>query len=237
MVDPLIRKFERYGALSHEECQFLKQSPSRIVEYRDHEPIVDEGETRSESCVIAEGFACRFKLLAEGTRQIMAFHIPGDFCDLHGFFLKKMDHGIAAMPWCRVAKVPHVKLREITERFPGLTWAMCSDMAVDAAIQREWMISMGRRGAYEQIAHLLCELLLRLRAVGLADHNSYELPATQEELGDAFGLSTVHVNRMLQLLRTAGLIIFKGKVVTIPNPERLMEAAGFDPTYLEALGW
>jgi CRP-like cAMP-binding protein len=109
-------------------------------------------------------------------------------------------------------------------------------MAIDAAIHREWMISMGRRDAYAQIAHLLCELLLRLRPVGLADGNSYELPATQQELGDAFGLSTVHVNRMLQKLRADNLITLRGKVLTILDPERLMQAAGFDPRYLEVRG-
>ena len=95
---------------------------------------------------------------------------------------------------------------------------------------------MGRRGAYEQLAHLLCELLLRLRSVGLTEDNSYEFPATQAELGDAFGLSTVHVNRMLQLLRAADLVIYKHNTVTIPDPERLMEAAGFDPAYLDLSG-
>ena len=96
------------------------------------------------------------------------------------------------------------------------------------------MISMGRRSAYHQIAHLLCELLLRFEFVGLAQDNSYELPATQAELADAFGLSTVHVNRTLQTLREEGLVVTTGKRVTIPDPGRLMKAAGFNPTYLQA---
>jgi CRP-like cAMP-binding protein len=236
MLDPLIRKLERYGPISDEECRFLKASPSRIVKYSDHAPVVREGDTPSESCLIVEGFACRYKSLPEGARQIMAFHIPGDFCDLHSFFLRKMDHGIGAMPRCTVAKVPHAKVREITEAYPSLTRALCWDMAIDAAIHREWMISMGRRDAYTQIAHCLCELLLRLQSVGLAEGNSYELPITQNELGDAFGLSTVHVNRMLQALRSADLITFKSRIVTIPDPQRLMEVAGFDPSYLELRG-
>ena len=236
MLDPLIRKLERYGPISEEEARFLRESPSRIVEYKDHAPIVREGDSPRESCLVVEGFACRFKSLPEGTRQIMAFHIPGDFCDLHSFFLKRMDHGIAAMPRCKLAKVPHAKIREITESYPGLTRALCWDMATDAAIHREWMISMGRRGAYGQIAHLLCELLLRLQSAGVADGNSYEFPATQNELGDAFGLSTVHVNRMLQRLRADELITFKDRIVTIPDPQRLMRVAGFEPSYLELGG-
>jgi CRP-like cAMP-binding protein len=236
MLGPLIRKLERYGPLSDEERRFLEESPARIVAYDDHAPLVREGDTPSESCLIVEGFACRFKSLPEGTRQIMAFHIAGDFCDLHSCFLKTMDHGIAAMPRCKVARVPHAKIREISERYPGLMRALCWDMAIDGAIHREWMISMGRRTAYEQIAHLLCELYLRLKAVGLADGASYEFPATQAELGDAFGLSTVHVNRMIQALRAADLITFKGGTVTIPDLERLMDVAGFDPAYLEVRG-
>jgi CRP-like cAMP-binding protein len=222
LIAALIKKLERYGAISDDERGFLEQAPWRVVTYQDDQPIVREGDAPKESCLVVEGFACRFKSLLEGTRQIMAFHIPGDFCDLHSFLLKMMDHGIAAVGPCTIAKVPHATVEEITERHPRLTRALWWDTAMDAAIHREWMISMGRRSAYQQIAHLLCELLLRLRSVGLAEGNSYELPATQNELGDAFGLSTVHVNRMLQELRTDGLIIYKGKLVTIPDPERLI---------------
>jgi CRP-like cAMP-binding protein len=107
---------------------------------------------------------------------------------------------------------------------------------MDAAVHREWMVSMGRRSSYEQMAHLLCELLLRFRAVGLAEDNNYPLPATQAELGDAFGLSTVHVNRTLQRLRAEGLVILTERRITIPDPERLMKVAGFDPSYLEVRG-
>jgi CRP-like cAMP-binding protein len=233
LLGPLIRKLGRYGPLDEEEIGFLEQAASRVVEYDGHEAIIHEGDAPSESCLVAEGFACRFKVLQGGTRQIMAFHIPGDFCDLHSFFLKKMDHGAAAMPWCKIVKIPHGKIGEVSEKYPRLMRAFGWNMAVDAAIHREWMVGMGRRDAYQQIAHLLCELLLRLQSVGLSDGNSYEFPATQAELGDAFGLSAVHVNRMLQKLRAEELISFKGRHVTIPDPERLMKAAGFDPTYLD----
>jgi CRP-like cAMP-binding protein len=150
--------------------------------------------------------------------------------------LKTMDHGIAAMEECKIVKVPHAKLKEITERYPRLTRALWWDTALDAAIHREWMISMGRRNAYERVGHLLCELLFRLGSVELVEGNSYDLPATQADLADVFGLSTVHVNRVLQRLRREGLIIFKGKTVTIPDPERLMSVVGFAPAYLDVRG-
>jgi CRP-like cAMP-binding protein len=236
MIDHLIRKLERYGPMPDEERRFLEQAPSEVVEYRPREPIVREGDALSESYLVLEGFACRYKTLAEGTRQIMALHLPGDICDLHSFVLKTMDHGIAAMDRCKIVKVSHARLKEITERYPRLTRALWWDLAIDAAIHREWMISMGRRDARGRIGHLLCELLLRLRSVGLAEGNCYELPATQAELGDVFGLSTVHVNRVLQRLRGEGLLITKGKAVTIPDPERLMKAVGFESAYLDVRG-
>jgi CRP-like cAMP-binding protein len=178
------------------------------------------------------GFAGRIKSLPDGRRQILAIEVPGDFSDLHSFLLKKMDHSIEALSHCEIAKVPHTKLVDITERFPRLTRALWWDTAVDAAVQREWATSLGCRSAYEQIAHLLCELLIRLQAVGLADGNSYDLPITQERLGEAFGLSTVHVNRTLQALRRGQLIISEGGRITIPDVEALKEVAGFDPVYL-----
>jgi CRP-like cAMP-binding protein len=233
LIDLLLLKLERYGRVSGEERRFLEQAPWRVVEYQPHEPIVREGDSPTESCLVLEGFAYRFKSLPQGTRQIMAFHIPGDFCDLHGFLLHKMDHGFAASGPCKIGRLPHKTLDECMERLPRLTRALWWDTALDAAIHREWMVSMGRRDAYHQMAHLLCELLLRFRSVGLTEDDGYVLPATQAELGDAFGLSTVHVNRTLQKLREEGLVVTKGRRVTIPDPERLMKVAGFDPTYLQ----
>lgn len=236
MIERLIRKLENYGPVSDEERHFLEQSPSQVREYGPHEDIAREGDYPGESCLVVEGFAFRYKLLPGGTRQIMALHVPGDFCDLHSFSLKRMDHSIAAVSQCRITGFPHAVINDITERYPQLTRALLWDAAIDGAIMREWMVSMGRRSAYQQIGHLLCELFLRLRAVGLVEGDSYELPATQEQLGDAFGLSTVHVNRTLQELRGNGLIIFRSKLVTIPDLERLKEAAGFDPGYLHVRG-
>jgi CRP-like cAMP-binding protein len=235
-ADLLLRKLERQGQLSEEEKQFIVQAPWRIVDYQPHEPIVREGDSPSDSCLVVEGFAYRFKSLPEGKRQIMAFHIPGDFCDLHGFLLKQMDHGIAASGQCKIGRLPHSTFDKIIERYPGLTRALWWDTALDAAIYREWMVSMGRRDAYRRIAHLLCELLMRFQFVGLNEGDSYPLPVTQEELGDAFGLTTVHVNRTLQRLREEGLVVMTGKRVTIPEPDRLMGVAGFDPTYLRVSG-
>lgn len=236
MVDALFMKLERYEPMSVQEKTFLSGAIARILDYLPGQDIVEEGSQPEQSTIIVSGFAGRFKILPEGTRQILAFHIPGDFCDLHSFLLARMDHGIEALSKCQVAKLPHEAIAAIMKRFPRLTRTLWWDTAIDAAIHREWMISMGRRSAYEQIAHLLCEMHLRLRFVGLVQDNSFDLPINQEALGDAFGLSAVHVNRMLQALRRANLISTAGRRITIPDLDALKEAAGFDPIYLEAKG-
>ena len=236
MIERLIRKFEQYGPVSEDERQVLERAVSRVDEYSPHQDIVREGDCPSDSCLILDGFAYRYKLLEQGTRQILALHIPGDFCDLHSFVLKRMDHGIAAVSPCSVAKVPHAIINEITETQPRLARAFWWDTAIDAAVTREGMVSMGCRTASQQMAHLFCELFLRLRTVGLVEGTTYDLPVTQAELGDVFGLSTVHVNRVLQELRGAGLVIWDGKRVTIPDLAALMQTAAFSPEYLHVRG-
>ena len=210
----------------------LDQAVSRVKDFGADEDVVRQGDRPSDSNLILEGFACRQKILADGQRQITALHVPGDFADLHSFVLKKMDDGVVTLTPCKVALVPHATLRRIVEGYPHLTQLLWFTTLVDAAIHREWMTGMGRRSSLGQIAHLLCELCLRLRTVGLVTDDSYQLPVTQTELGDALGLSLVHVNRTLQDLRGQGLISWKGQTVEMTDWEGLRQLAEFDPTYL-----
>ena len=196
------------------------------------EDILREGDRPTESTLLVEGFAARYNLLRNGKRQITALHVPGDFVDLHSFLVKKMDHAVLAITPCTVGGVPHETLREISENQPHLTRLLGVNIAVDAAIHRQWVVSMGRRSALEHAAHLLCELFLRLRAVGLTEDDGFKLPLTQAELGDTLGLSTVHVNRIVQELRARGLITWRGETLVIDDWERLQELAEFDPTFL-----
>ena len=233
MVEPLIRKLDRFEPLSDEEKRALEAAPSRVAVYKRHDVIVRQGDSPSESCVVLEGVAGRIKVLSNGGRQILSFQIPGDFSDLHSIYLRAMDHGIEALAQARIARIPHDAIKSLIATYPRLARAFAWDMAVDGAVQREWMTSMGRRSSYEQTAHVICEMLLRLRSVGLADKDAYRLPITQDDLGDAFGISAVHVNRMLQALRRDGLIELKGSTLKILDLEGLKDAAGFDPAYLE----
>jgi CRP-like cAMP-binding protein len=186
----------------------------------------------SECCLIVDGFACRYKLLQDGKRQIMSYHISGDIPDLQSLHLDVMDHSLGTLAPSKIAFIKHDHLHELNRRFPRIADAFWRDTLIDAAIFREWMIGMGRRSAYTRIAHVLCEVLVKFRSVGLANGHDIDLPVTQAELADSLGLSTVHVNRVLQELRGNGLITLRGRSLSVQNWPGLKNAGEFDPTYL-----
>jgi CRP-like cAMP-binding protein len=231
-MNPLITKLERRDRLSEEERQALRDActpPRRLTAGQD---LIREGARTKESTLVLEGYCVRYNDLRDGARQITAIHIAGDFVDLHSFLLHKMDHGVAALTDCLITTIPHDSLRQITERYPHLTRLLWLSTLIDAAIHRRWLVAMGRLPAAAQLAHLLCELQLRLKVMGLADEKSFDLPLTQTELADVLGLSLVHVNRVVQELRREGLIAWSGRRVTLLDRERLWDLAEFDPGYL-----
>jgi len=232
-IDAFIRRLERRDVVSDEEKTALLEAAGGVETFAAGADLVREGDRPDRSMLVSQGFTTRYRLLADGTRQITAIHVPGDFVDLHSFLLKTMDHSVGALSPCRVVTFPHANLRLITERFPHLARLLWLMTLLDGAIHREWIVAMGRRSALEQMAHLLCEIFTRLSVVGLGDrHRELILPINQTELGDALGLSTVHVNRTLQQLRADGLITWQGQAVRIHDWDRLAEIAGFDPAYL-----
>ena len=228
----LLRKLEIFASLSEaERTMFGDLSRDvRIVPARGN--IIRDGERPEHLHLIVEGWAARYKLLADGSRQIVAFLIPGDFCDLHVMLLGRMDHGIQALTTCRVAYLPSADVAQLTSGHNGLTRALWLSTLVDEAVLRSWIINNGRRDAYARVAHLLCELHLRMTMVGLVERDHFDLPLTQEELADAVGLTPVHTNRVLQRLRKAGLIELRGRALTVLDVEAIRRAAGFDPSYL-----
>lgn len=232
MTNLPLRKIELATDLTDDERAALERLLTKTVEFAAGQDMVSEGERPSFSTVMLEGLACRYRTLSNGSRQIISFQIAGDWADLHSYFIQTMDHSVGAITRCRVAQIPHPQVREIIEAYPRLGQAMWRDTMVDSAVFREWVVNIGRRDAYERVAHLLCELHVRLEAVGLTNGYSYELPLTQTDLADSVGVSTVHVNRVLQKLRGEGLIRFGGKSVTIHDWDRLVEVAGFNPSYL-----
>ena len=231
--DPLTRKLEQFTRLSPEDKRALGELACEGVRgFAAREDLARERDEPQHVKVFLRGWACRYKTLEDGQRQIVAFLVPGDVCDLDVFVLRRMDHSVGALTPVIAAEVSRETVQRVMDDHPRVTRALTWERLVAAAVQREWMLNLGRRTAFERIAHLLCELFLRLRGVGLAHNGACEFPVTQTDLADATGLSAVHANRTLQELRGRGLIVLRDKVLTVPDLRALQDAAGFDPNYL-----
>lgn len=228
----LIARLESVADLRDEDKTSLAALCRDVRPVSAKKNIISEGERPEYIHLVVDGWAGRYKVLDNGARQIVALLIPGDFCDLHTTILGQMDHGIVAITPCQVAYIPPAQVDELTSNHNGLTKALWWSTLVDEAVLRSWVVNAGRRDAYQRIAHLMCELNVRMKMIGLATTDHFDLPLTQEELADATALTPVHVNRTLQRLRKEGLIAFSGGQLTILDVRALQRAAGFDPGYL-----
>jgi CRP-like cAMP-binding protein len=232
LIEALLLNLQSHDVLSPDEIDLLRSIVGRERIVPAGEDIVSEGSRPNVSTLLLDGFAARYKLLEDGRRQITALQVPGDFIDLHAFPLKIMDHGILAMSGCRVAHVDHSDLRAITASCPHLTRMLWLDTLVDGAIHREWIVAMGRRSKQAHLAHLICELYVRLRKVHRTNGSSFQFPLTQTAMADVLGVSLVHLNKTLQSLRKEKAFTWEGRVITILDWEKLQAIAGFDPIYL-----
>jgi len=240
VVDPdappssaLVLKLRRRDSLSLEEEKSLEAlipPPGNVSRTTD---IVSEGHRPTSSALLVDGFAARYKVLDHGGRQITAVHVPGDFVDLHSLLLKEMDHGVVALTDCRVSRVPHDRLRHLTETHPHLARLFWLSTLIDGSIHREWLVNMGRRTAQAHMANFFCEIYCLLEIVWLAPDFEFFFPITQNDLADILGLSLVHVNRTLQELRAADLLEWRGGKLKILNWNALRKIAEFDGTYLQ----
>jgi CRP-like cAMP-binding protein len=232
MIEKLLLKLRVRDEVSAAEEAALRAAPAEERDYPADRTFIREGQELDVSTLLVEGLVCRYKDLRDGSRQITALHVAGDFVDLHSFTLKRLDHNIMTLTPCRVALVPHPRLKEITETLPHLTRLLWFSTTLDAAIQREWELSLGRRTALAKTAHLFCELKVRLGVIGLATEAGYALPLTQAELGECLGLTAVHVNRTLRELRERGLVEFRDHEVKILDFTGLARVAEFKDNYL-----
>src|ERR687897_1787010 len=230
--NPLILKLDSIFTLMEDERQALANLPMQVAVIKEGQDIVRAGDQPSRSCLLLSGFACVYKITGAGKRQIVGFSIAGDMPDLQSLHLEVLDNSVSTLTQCRVGFVTHEALRDLCNRYPRITSAFWRETLIDAAIFREWVTNVGQRDAYSRIAHVFCELIVRLRAVGLAEDHVCDLPITQGEFADAIGVSNVHVNRVLQQLRADGLIETRGTQVKIPDWDKLKQAGEFDPTYL-----
>lgn len=225
-------KLHARDQFSEAEEAVVREAISEVRQFPAGGIIVRAGAPLQESCLLIDGLVSRYKDLANGERQIQELHVAGDFVDLHGFLLKSLDHHIGAVSDCRLAIVPHERLKHITEEYPHLSRMLWFSTMLDASIQRETILSVGRRSALARVAHFMCELCVRLQVVGLSDGKGFSLPMTQTDLADTTGLTSVHVNRMLKQLRDQRILTFRHSQVVIHDWDGLAETAEFDPSYL-----
>ena len=236
IVARLVRKLEKFTPLAEEETRALAEAAGNVRRFQAHEDLVREGEPTDGVTLMLEGFACRYKVLPDGRRQIVAYLVPGDLCDVRVFLLKRMDHTIGALSPVETAVMPQESVSEMMARYPRITRALWWSTLVEESVAREWIVNVGQRSAFERLAHLFCEIFTRLHAVGLTQENRCELPLTQIELADTLALSAVHVNRTLMEMRRARLVTFQNRQLVIHDLAALQGAAGFNANYLHLDG-
>jgi CRP-like cAMP-binding protein len=228
----MVRKLERRAKLDDDDRAALLALPHQIRTVAAGAHTIRDGE-KSESCgLLLSGFAYRHKITGEGGRQVLALHLAGDFLDLQNSLLRVSDHNVQMLTDGEVAFIPRDAIRALALAQPAVGVAMWVDTMVDSSIFREWVVNVGRRDARSRIAHILCEFSMRLEEAGLAQNHRYELPMSQEQLADAVGLTSVHVNRVLRQLEEEGLIGRRKRAIVIEDWARMRHVGDFNERYL-----
>ena len=232
MVNQFIEKLGKLAPLDALAIGALASVTSNPQKFDARDDLIREGDQPGPLIVILDGWACRNKILPNGARQMLAFLMPGDCCDLHIDLLAEMDHGIQTITPCLVAKVDREAIETIFDEYPAVMKAMYLVQLIDQGTLRAWITSIGRRSSIERVAHLMCELYLRAKNIGLGVDQHLALPLSQIVLADALGMTTVHINRVLKQLRIAGAMTINRGSLNIVDPQILVQIAGFDENYL-----
>jgi CRP-like cAMP-binding protein len=231
-LNALVRKLETHSPLAAEDRAAILALPFTLKTLEAHSYTVREGQVSEACAVLVSGFAYRQKLTGDGSRQILAVHIPGEALDFQNLFLDTSDHNVQMLTRGDLAFIPRADLQELARSRSAIGHAILVTMLVEASIFREWILNVGRRDARSRLAHVLCEFAVRLEAQGLADENGYELPMTQEQLADTLGLTPVHVNRTIMALEADGFIRRDKRRIHFPEWRRMRELADFNQRYL-----
>ena len=231
-LEPLLRALQVHAELGAADRQAILELPVKTRTLEPSSYILREGDLPEQCAILVTGFAYRQKLTGDGARQIIALHIPGEPLDFQHLFLNVADHSIQMLTRGEVAFIPRKAIQDLVRTHAAIANAIVSNILVDSSISREWVLNVGRRDARSRLAHLLCEFAIRMDAYGLAGGDSYELPITQEQLADATGLTTVHVNRTLKGLEASGLIARNKRNISFPQWQRLREVGDFNQRYL-----
>ena len=232
MSNAFIRHLSGYSQLGETEMVLLSAACRNVRDLPAGHHLIREGDDPDPVFVILDGWACGYKILPDGGRQIISFLLPGDFCDIHIAVLHAIDHSIMTLTEARVASLPRAEMEALIEAKPTLTRAFWWSQLVNQSILRSWIASMGRRKSVERVAHLMCELYIRMRNINLASDDECYMPLTQLVLADALGLTPVHVNRVLKVLKTAKVMELSHGSLKIIDSQKLAEIAGFDGNYL-----
>lgn len=232
LLTPTLRKLEKRAPLDDDDRRAFLKLPFRCQMIAPNRYLMREGDRPDRSCLLVSGFVIRHKMTEAGERQVLSFHLAGDFCDLEGALLDVADHSLQTLTYCEVAFVYRRDVRALILAHPRIGMAMWIDTLIDGSIFREWVMNVGRRDGRAKIAHLLCEFARRLEIAGFGTEGGYHLPMTQEQLADATGLTPVHVSRVLRTLSDEGLIRRTNRMIEIPHWASLRSVAGFSDTYL-----
>ena len=234
-VEPVLRRLAVFRRLSEGAAAVVDRTlRERVLRLDAGQDLIAEGARPDRIRFILSGWLARYKTLEDGRRQIVNFVLPGDICDAFGYLLPRQDHSICALTPVVYSEIERDRFEALAASDRILGEALICESLVSCAIQREWAVNIGRRMALERVAHLLCEIVERLRPVGLVNGDSCSFPATQMDLADATGLSVVHLNRTLQELRATGLIVLRDRNLTISDLEALKSVGLFNAGYLYA---
>ena len=231
--NPLVAKLSQFAPLSNKDIGVLETLCLPEVRFGAGANVVVEGETPRSAFVVTRGMACRFRLMPDGKRQILTILIPGDFFDLHVFLLKAMDHSVAAIGPTRIAAIGREAVIDIIANHPRIGAALWWSAMQEEAMLRERIVALGRRSARGRVAYILCELVWRQRSIGIAEDHAIRLPFTQTDLADMLGLTSVHINRVLQGFRRDELITLAHRRLSLHDLERLQAISGLTNDYLQ----
>ena len=228
----LLRRLNTVSGLDDADIAAMRTLPIVVRQWEAGRAIVSDGDRSTDCCLVIEGFCVRAKTTASGRRQILSIHIAGEIPDLQSLHLHRMDHDLIAVVPSTLGLISHTSLRALTRANPNIAEVLWRDTLIDSSIFREWIVNVGQRPAVSRLAHIVVELRTRLAVTGRAVGDTFEMPLTQEQIGEALGITSVHANRVIKQLRDENIIEISRGRVTVLDEAKLAELAQFDDRYL-----